>query len=184
MRNAEELKNVYWKKSDDTIAHVPVPSPDDFEDSEALRGWISSEGIVLTDFGYSALEHSFSKSTEFIAPDILKRTRGLILMAQHDTAVREACIIVEDALRHATGSSQHGYRLIDTFFTKALASDRVINSQLKTFRTEVKAVFKFVRNEYMHNLKSISQAQCYSILVRTSRVLSGVREIGPIIAAD
>jgi hypothetical protein len=55
--------------------------------------------------------------------------------------------------------------------TYKLNSPTYIDARLKILRIDLRTAFKFVRNEYAHNLKQISYEQCCSILDRISRIL-------------
>jgi hypothetical protein len=181
VRAAKELEGLIKRLVDEAgkgvYGPVPIPSPDHYTDVEAVRGLLSDDGMKLTASGLAVLDKVLLEEKQLIAPEIQSRTHGLLPMRQYDTAVREACILVEDALRKFTGSTAFGLKLVEEFFQRAGASKRLIPARLKVFRTEVRTAFKFVRNEYMHNLREISEAQCYAILVRISSVYTGVKEI-------
>jgi hypothetical protein len=174
---AELMAGLTWQQPNGSDAPVPTPTAEDFEDDEAFGGLISRVGLTITKQGLSALQGVLLEEKELISGDILKRTRGLMLLQQHDTAVREACLLAENLMRKITGSHGYGAQLIESFFAQLSKSGRFIPAQLKVLRTEVRAAFKFIRNEYMHNLHDISQEQCYAILVRMSAIYERLREI-------
>jgi len=178
---ANELKAMFSQKTDGTFALIPLPSASDFDDAEAVRGLVSSNGVTVTDSGFAALESALVDEKLTIDPSIRERTVGLFLTRHYDAAIRETCVLIEDRLRKVTSSSQHGQKLIDEFFARAFDSNQLISAQLKAFQTEVRTAFKFVRNEYAHNLRELSRAECYAILVRMSAVYSGIGKIAALL---
>lgn len=176
-RRAAELAGLYWERPDGTLAPVPVPDPDEFEDEEVMRIMVAEDGLTLTDAGLKALEDLLANQRDGIDEELMRRARPAILARHYDTAVREVCIVLETAMRLSVGSNSFGARLVDEYFVKAIESGHFLSAQIKTFRIEVRTVFKFVRNEYMHNLKEISQTQCYAILTRVSAVFTGIKEV-------
>jgi len=176
-RRAAELVGMYWQHPDGTIRQVPLPDPDDFSEDEATRVAVKSDGLRLSESGYQTLERMLFDGRDQITEAIMKRARPAILARLYDSAVREACVVVEATMRSAVGTEAFGAELIREFFRRAEGSKKFIAAQLKTFNTEVRAAFKFVRNEYAHNLRAISEIECLAILVRMSNVYERVFDI-------
>jgi hypothetical protein len=84
-------------------------------------------------------------------------------------------------MRDTVRTTAFGMALIDDFFNLAMGTGKLIPSQLKTFRTEVRTTFRFIRNEYAHNLRRLDQVQCYAILSRVSKVFMTVQSIAAVI---
>jgi hypothetical protein len=53
----------------------------------------------------------------------------------------------------------------------AVASGGLISAQLKVLRIELRATFRYIRNEYMHNLQELTRTQCLARLGRISNLL-------------
>lgn len=106
----------------------------------------------------------------------LKSLEGDILdhlhEARYDTAVREASLRVEVALRRASGLPDHGRRLVEKCFGKTgvLIPKGITNASRQTLQNVFHGYFKYVRNEYAHGLPPVDMLTA-STLVRRSAVL-------------
>jgi hypothetical protein len=175
-RRAEELKGVMWQKPDGTFVPLPAPEPDEREEWEDPRVVVITEELVMTAAGRAALESLLVGERQKIDESLMQRAHHAIQANLYDSAIREACVVVETAMRECVGTRAYGAKLIDEFFDRAL-SKNLIPAVLKTFRTEVRTAFRFVRNDYAHNLRTIDQQQCFAILARMSNVYVGVKQI-------
>lgn len=63
------------------------------------------------------------------------------------------------------------------------ATGRVLPAWLKAIRTEFRALFRFVRNDCMHNLRTISETQCYAILCQAWSLYEWARKVEGFLAA-
>lgn len=106
-----------------------------------------------------------------------ERIDRLLALAYFDTAVREACVTLESRLKLWLSSDRWGDRLVEDFFGQMASRKLLLNTQLKTLRGEVRAVFKFIRNDFMHNFVNIDQTQCRAILFRIQRVNTFISDI-------
>jgi hypothetical protein len=101
-----------------------------------------------------------------------------------DTAVREACLVLEVFLKEKTNAAvSYGVALIEHYVAYLRSDKRVIESQVKWIRTELRACFAFVRNPYMHNFHVISEEQCIALLCRISILylsLMGIESVGSV----
>ena len=50
---------------------------------------------------------------------------------------------------------------------------------MRTFRQELRTLFKMVRNDYMHNLVDADLVSAYAVLFRIARVRSAIASIRP-----
>jgi hypothetical protein len=174
---ATELAGLHYELADGTLVPVAPPNHDDFEDELGMRMLVDRDGLVLTDAGLAAAEQLLAGELGRLDEEIVRRSAPALQAHHYDSAVREACVVLESTMKSSIGSNHYGVELIDAYFAKATLSRRFISASLKTFRCEVRTAFKFVRNDYMHNLKEITATQCHAVLVRISSVLLGVREI-------
>jgi hypothetical protein len=133
---------------------------------------IIAEGIKLTEVGYQRLLDFNWNNPEVLLHEISKRVKPIIGIAYYDTAVREANIIIEMRLCDITGSNSYGQKLINEYYNLLCSRNGGQSSALlKVLRSELRSLFKFVRNDYAHNLKQIGIKECHAILQRASRVL-------------
>ena len=54
----------------------------------------------------------------------------------------------------------------------------------KVMRSELRSIFKFVRNDYAHALRDINKGQCLALLDRISSALEMVNEIERVESID
>jgi hypothetical protein len=180
-RRATELKAFVWKQPDGTLTPVPLPELEEDDDFPQREVVVVDGCLSLTEAGHTALELQLSDEMEHISDRIMQRVRPALSAGLFDSAIREACVLLETELRDTVQSAAFGASLIDDFFRIAMTSGKLIPSQLKTFRIEVRTAFRFVRNEYAHNLRTLEQTQCYAILSRISSVFVGVQEVAAIL---
>lgn len=154
--------------------HNPPPEEEDYEDSIYFAK-ISNSGLQLTDKGYKVLSESLYEHREEIDNDIVALISPLIQIGKYDSAVRDTCILIERELKMLTQLNSQGFQLINKFIGDLLKSDDYISAGLKTFKVELKAAFKFIRNDYAHNLIEINEDQCYATILRLSAIYSALK---------
>lgn len=91
--------------------------------------------------------------TRDVDPGLLATVEGLLYAGRYDSAVREAAIYVELALRQATRSNLHGMALVDQGFGDRglLVPEDLPNAHRLALRSMFRAYFAYVRNEYAHD---------------------------------
>jgi hypothetical protein len=157
--------------------NLPRPEPEDFCNDRSDVPAIAPEGIALTDEGAQAI-FELSHSLNDIWPTILERIRPLLAIAYYDTAVREACIILETRLRKIVGTRSFGQDLVEEYCTSVVSRYmRAPSAFLCILRGELRTVFKFVRNEYAHSLHEITEIQCLAFLSRITQVLERIDQV-------
>lgn len=182
-RRAAELDCFFRQQQGDTW--VPFWDPLQEDDSYPRKKVvIDPKGFFLTKAGHAALESILFDERADIADHIMQRARPALSAELFDSAIREACVVLESEMRNAVRTAEFGADLIDRFFETAMASGKLIPAQIKTFRTEVRTTFRFIRNKFAHNLQTVDQVQCYAILSRVSNVLIGVQNIAAVIRRD
>jgi len=157
-------------------ADIPLPEVSDYADEVPLE-FIRSDGIRVTPSGWDVIRALMAEERDRLAPEIKETTFDLISIRRYDTAIREACLLVEELLRRIAGSDSYGQKLVDEVFGSLTNSGSYISALLKVMRGDVRTLFKFVRNEYMHHLKRISEEQCMAILTRISYVHGALQRI-------
>ena len=94
-----------------------------------------------------------------------------------DTAVREACLLLESQIKIWLGSKKWGDRLVEELISKLREEDKILESELRIFRGHIRSAFKFIRNHFMHNLVEIDEIQCRAILFRLVRIKSALNSL-------
>jgi hypothetical protein len=94
----------------------------------------------------------------------------------YDTAVREACVTLEQAIKNEIKSKMWGKRLTDNLLKSLRDEDRVLESSIRTYSQELRMVFKLVRNVFMHNIKKIDQDEARILLFQVFRVITAINE--------
>jgi hypothetical protein len=128
------------------------------------------DGIRVTPTGFAALRALLLSRVADMHPAIRERVQALVAIHRWDTAVREACVLLETRIKTTTQSQLYGARLIEQF-TAELAP-RIIAAQLKVLRAELRTAFRFIRNDFMHNTRVLQEDQCIAILMRLSEVFN------------
>jgi hypothetical protein len=178
-----ELADLCWIDAEGIRHPVPPPTIEDFADEEeSLVLMVGNVGISVTDAGWSALDEHLSAQRGSLHASVKVRAVPIVGLGQFDTAVREACLLLETRLRHIVGSKNFGQALVVELDAYLRSTKRFIPAQLKTFSLDIRTAFKFVRNEYVHGLHELTAVQCYALLARVSRILVVLDEVEKILA--
>jgi hypothetical protein len=153
---------------------IPIKEPDFAEYDDEGGGYvISTNGrLRITNRGRRVLLTELRKEWTDLQGGVGERVAHLFGLAYYDTAVREACVQLEDEIRRYVGSSCWGDRLAEEFVSKLREEKRILESYLRTFRQELRTIFKFIRNDFMHNLREADEAAAFAILFRIARARS------------
>lgn len=150
---------------------------ENYDDDDETWAVISESGLVVTEAGFKALRELMGRDRENLQSDILSRVIPIVDIGLYDTAIREACLILENRLRELTSSDLYVENLVKHFISKLKESGQYFFADMKVIDGQLRSVFKFVRNDYMHNLKTITEEQCYAILGRLSVILRNLEDI-------
>jgi hypothetical protein len=149
----------------------PDPDDDDYDYiNSSSFALVEESGLIVTDEGYKTLHKMLFDEKEYLNPGFMAQIQPLIDVGRYDAAIRDASILVETKLRGIVKTDGFGMTLVDRYFKILFDSNKYIPAKLKVFRAEIKTAFKFIRNEYAHNLKRIELDQCYAILWRLSAI--------------
>jgi hypothetical protein len=168
VRRCEELKGVVWQLADGQP--IPPPDPEDFEDEQATIAVVSADGMRLTNDGMGELRSILAARPPSLPPPLADRVEPLIKVRAYDAAVRDACVFLEVHLRVETASDFFGSRLVEEYCTQV--HRRVIGAYAKWLRSELRTCFRFVRNDFMHNLRDLNEEQCLALVCRVADVYS------------
>ena len=160
---------------------VPLKKPkfDDYDyddDLDHAEVFVSHDDwIQVTDKGRDFLISIIKTTNINFGQDIGNRVAHLFVLGYYDTCIREACIQLEHEIRNFTGSVTRGDKLIEVFVRKISNERNYLESKIWTFQQELRSVFKFIRNEYMHNLLESDEASAYAILFRIAKIRAAIR---------
>lgn len=167
----------YTQFPDGTQTRTKFPDLENYDDDDETWAVISESGLVVMEAGFKALHELMGRDRENLQSDILSRVKPIVDIGLYDTAIREACLILENRLRELTSSDLYVENLVKHFISKLKESGKYFFADLMVLDGQLRSVFKFVRNDYMHNLKNISEEQCYAILGRLSVILRSLEDI-------
>jgi hypothetical protein len=160
--------------------NLPKPEREDYEDflgNPTSKLQVASRGISVTPEGSEALRR-LAPPVDQLPRLIGDRVKPLLAISYHDTAVRDASIILESQLREVNGSSSFGQMLVNEYYEFLCARNNGRPTALfKVLRGELRTIFKFVRNDYAHALHDITESQCCMLLDRISQALNVVTHI-------
>ena len=134
---------------------------------------LEASSIRLTGDGWRELDRLLRSGRAPLHPVVVERAIPIAEVRLYDAAVREACVSLESRLRGIVGSDAYGQTLVEQFIS-SLPVPPFISAYKKVMRGDLRAAFKFVRNDYAHNLRTIDETQCRALLVRLSVVLESV----------
>lgn len=171
--DADPLDHVFVQLPSGDMSRVSLPDIDEFDNE--WDGYPSFTDVVsITGAGWEYL-HSILSESLIIPQDLARRLQPLIESGLFDSAVRDVGIALETRLRTLTGSTEFGARLAETFVKDLAAQDQYIGAYVKLVRTELRTAFKFIRNEYAHNLVDLPATRGLALLSRMCWVYELIR---------
>lgn len=126
---------------------------------------VQSDGLSVSVAGWGALREVVRDHG--VDPYFAERVEPLLNIGYFDSAVREASILLEESLRSRLRSTQHGQALVGAYVDAHAALNEAFMLHL---RTELRTLFKFVRNDFAHNLVMLERPRCDTFLRRISAV--------------
>jgi hypothetical protein len=179
-RRWEELRRslmperMFMVLGDGTRKPVHLPSIEDYDDEWSSWPEFAPDGVFVTNAGRS---HATSLLSEGLTLRVFgERVEDMMRSGYFDAAVREACITLEHRMKLWLSSEGWGDALTEQFIVRLRSRATVPESYLRVLRGELRAAFKFIRNEFMHNFVGIDETQARAILFRLGRVISVVDE--------
>ena len=168
---------------DGRFVPVSLPSLDEYEGDEDEdfpdKSWLgiaASSMVNLTDQGWARLDGLWADMLE-VPERARPRLDTLIEHGFYDTALRELGVLIEFRIREITSSESYGLKLIDVLLNQLDSSGRYHNAGLKILRSELRTAFKFVRNEFAHNVVELPRSRAYALLGRMCHVLADVDSV-------
>lgn len=134
------------------------------------------DGLTVTPEGWAGLW------SEVEHPDLhehfASHVNPLLGINYRDSAVRDASILLEAELRRRTGTSLFGLQLVDRYIRDIEAQYGRLGAFQKHLRCELRTLFKFVRNDFAHNIVSLQPGRCHAMLRRISAIYEMLDDAG------
>jgi hypothetical protein len=148
-----------YKNDDGAFVPIEQPDLDDFDDE--FEDFVVPSGhrrLRVTNLGRSFLLTALRAPSLNLRDTLGDRVMHLFEIGFYDTAIREACVQLEHEIRVYTRSDAWGDRLTEEFVVTIGGQKKFLESYLRTFRQEIRTVFKLIRNDFMHNLREADEA--------------------------
>ena len=173
-----EGAQLYYQR-DGKFILVPPPSFEEYEGEDDFHSHVvcPSRRLRITDRGRSALLTELRNAWTELRDGVGDRVAHLFELGYYDTAIREGCVQFEDEIKKYLDSSRWGNVLVEEFIVKLRDREGVLESYLRTYRQELRTVFKFIRNDFMHNMRDADEAAAYAMLFRITRAKSMLKEL-------
>jgi hypothetical protein len=175
--DGDPLAAVGWISRDGEWRQARSRPLDEYGDEAFTWAAVDKErGLRVTEQGWAQLEAILADA--LVIPDSVRpRIQTLLDAELYDTAVRELGVTIESRLRQALASQQHGLRLVDAFIERLSDPKQYIQAKVKVLRGDLRTTFKFIRNEFAHNVIDLPKARAYALVSRLSMVLAAIEAI-------
>jgi hypothetical protein len=159
-------------------ARGPVELRDGFD---RRPDWLDDDAqpqLEVTWSGWHSLDNELSNA--YKAPSaVSKRLAPILAAGLYDTAIREMSVHLEVEMRRGLGGSDlYGQQLVEKLIHDL--EPVMLEADLKVLRGNLRALFKFVRNEFAHNIIDISRPRALSILQELGEVYEAIVALGTI----
>jgi hypothetical protein len=146
------------------------------------ESWERRDILVQADPPVSITTPGWSEIATQLANESSLATNGRLVqlydLGLYDTAVRDGSVMLESTLRDVTGIRSSGIPLVDAFGKKLLADPTWPNWAALRFRNDLRTIFKFVRNQFAHEIVEVSPIRARVLLDRISLLIDAVKESG------
>ena len=137
------------------IPPPPLPQPDEDDDYGFLNDntWpllrAGADHVTVSAAGWAKVQDHLRDALT-LHPD-LERVSTLLKLGLTDTAVREAAVTLESMLRRRLHTSKFGMKLA-ALVTARMQQTGLDEAHQLIVSTRLRTIFKFVRNEFAHNV--------------------------------
>jgi hypothetical protein len=147
---------------------------------EDWDGFMFSTAILVNkDQAVCLTRQGWAKIADLLAADppvsLSGRLAQLHDLGLHDTAIRDASVILESALRDAAGNTSSGLSLVEAFIKVLRTDDQWADWEILRFRNDLRTVFKFVRNQFAHEIVDVPAIRAKVLLDRITLLIDAVR---------
>lgn len=178
IKYSEQPETLYYRGDDGQLIQINfLENLDEYDDEVDSCPEFSETGITVTNKGWKYITEFLSQEPLNFSETLGERVVKLFDLEYYDTSVREACIGLEVRIKKYLGSQRYGDKLVEEYISQIRTKGNFIESFIRTFRGELRSVFKFIRNDFMHNFIDINRTQANSILIRISRVTEVVNTL-------
>ncbi|MBN9096705.1 MAG: hypothetical protein J0I49_01100 [Pseudonocardia sp.] len=101
-----------------------------------------------------------------IPSSVENRVTPLLAANLFDSAIRDLGAALEMRMRTFVGSDGYGLPLVEKYIKALLASGDYLPARVKSLRQELRAIFKFIRNEFAHQLVELDESRGYALISR------------------
>ncbi|GAA4432071.1 hypothetical protein GCM10023148_37390 [Actinokineospora soli] len=148
-------------------------------EADDLDGWNCTPAVhIKKDQAVRLTSAGWAEIAELLAAEPAKSLPGRLArlhdLGFHDTAIRDASVILECTLRNVVGSTASGLSLIEAFIKLLRSSDQWIEWEILRFRSDLRTVFKFIRNQFAHEIVDVSAVRAKVILERIALLIDAV----------
>lgn len=157
---------------------IPKPIPDEeFEEILADKTCAHILGrISISEKGLEMLAE-ISKDC-YYAERLNNLIQPFIKLGRYDTAIREASLLVETSIKEFHEVQLFGQKLIEFHINEVVKhNESNFSAAIKCYRGELRTIFKFIRNDFAHNFKVLTEEQCRVILFRINAAFLEFEEV-------
>ncbi|KAA5534559.1 hypothetical protein F0919_08025 [Taibaiella lutea] len=153
----------------------PIPENEDGLNNKGCA--IITGTISLTKCGFEELIKLSNENK--LSEKLHNLTEPLIKIGRFDTAIREASLLLETIIKQFHNKvSLFGHRLVEFHLEEIIKNNEYFNSaEIKCYRGELRTIFSFIRNDFAHNFKVLTEEQCKMILLRIDTTLQEFEEV-------
>lgn len=161
----------YLKNDNGEFIETKYHKPEYDKDETLKKCAIIPNGVSLTKDGIMELSN-LSKEIR-LTQELNHLTQPLINIKRFDTAIREASLLVETKIKEYHKQPKlFGQKLIELHISEVIKNNDNFNSAaIKCYRGELRTIFTFIRNDFAHNFRVLTEEQCKLILARISDTL-------------
>src|SRR5262249_40887793 len=144
-----------------------------YDDGEFLQ--VKGEYAALTPEGAHAAV--INELTSGADDKLFSQVAAHLYTRQYETAVREAALRVEVALKEFGQTNAYGTALVETCLEEngTLVPHGLPNAHRLVIRSAFRSYFAYVRNEYAHNIPATDMLTACRLIQRSSNLLCAVR---------
>lgn len=180
LKEDDEGNIILYFKDKEGIFHETKyckPLPDEDEEYLFFRSCaVIPNTISLTSKGIEKLLF-LAKNIEYTA-EVNDLVQPLIQIGRYDAAIREASLLIETSIKNFYGNNKFGQNLIEFHINDLVKNnDNFYSAAIKCYRGELRTIFKFIRNDFAHNFKILSEGQCRVILQRINQIYIEFKEV-------
>lgn len=174
-------QRLLWRSEDGTMLPLVLP-PEQEDDDEDYEPWeslrvpprvaifpetASSPGTTISLRSDASVEVERVAKLALEMPTSIQDRLSILLGAGlFDSAIRDLGAALETRMHEAIKSERYGRALVDDYVDAVIAAGIDRPARLRSLRQELHAIFKFVRNEFAHDLIDVPPGRGYALVSR------------------